>query len=142
MHACPATAFALSPQTQHLQDTVKRDMTALVQLSSLDVGSAHWVQQLGFQDASLWQQLACARAQNMSRVGVQAARSVHVLYLAQCRAAPGWAQCAVYHLHSALGRCVHFLLIAGYTALSKQGSKTTVPATPCVRHVQWILNSS
>jgi hypothetical protein len=72
------------------------------------MGTAHWVQQLRFQDASLGQQLACARAQDVGRVGMQAARSVHALYLAERRAAPGWAQCAVYHLQGALGRCAHF----------------------------------
>ena len=77
------------------------------------MGTAHWVQQLRFQDASLGQQLSCARAQDVSRVGVQAAPSVHALYLAQRRAAPGWAQCAIYHLRSALGRCVQVLSTAG-----------------------------
>jgi len=58
----------------------------------------------------------------VSRVGMQAARSVHALYLAERRAAPGWAQCAVYHLQAHWGGVCTFTIIAGVNVLPEHAS--------------------
>lgn len=85
------------------------------------MGTAHRVKQLSFQDAGLGQQLALARAQDVGRVCVQAARAAHALYLAQGSTAPGRPQRAVNHLQSASLRCgSEATLLAGLPAVPRQ----------------------